>query len=182
MNDLAQQKELLQTIAEINWTEGLLRYEKDPTEIVKHQKDVAILIAKKDALEHQIITQKINSDSLKTHHGIIMQFQQIIKELEGARPWLKILRDQGTISEHQVLGNILWTISQHLRHEHIGTFGYVVQYFTTDQDIPSIEIPEMVDFVRDEVRILGNLTTINYVVLNQYYVDLRDRIISRFVE
>jgi hypothetical protein len=83
-----------------------------------------------------------------------------------------------------LFGNFLRDIRVLMTEKIYGFQNPVYLYYTTDQSEVeknnTVEISDFTQFLENEKTILRNLQTLNFITLDEYFAELRERIIQTF--
>lgn len=135
-------------------------------------------------LKDQTIEYEDNKLSIRSKNSIYDQIQSYIDSINMAIPGLKLLRDQSMMHRDTLFGNFLKDVHTLIKDEIFGIHRPIYLFYTTDQkEIESgntVEIDEFSNFLENEKKELLSLSSINFIVLENYYEELRDRIIEKF--
>jgi len=125
-----------------------------------------------------------NDLSLKAKYAIYDQIQAYIDSINSAVLGLKLLRDQAMMHRDTLFGNFLRDIRVLMTEKIYGFQNPVYLYYTTDQSEVeknnTVEISDFTQFLENEKTILHNLQTLNFITLDEYFAELRERIIQTF--
>ncbi|HFK5502360.1 TPA: hypothetical protein ACG0AG_001042 [Elizabethkingia anophelis] len=125
-----------------------------------------------------------NQSSTRSKNAIYDQIQSYIDSINMAIPGLKLLRDQSMMHRDTLFGNFLKDIYTLLKDEIYGIHKPIYLFYTTDQkEIEignTVEIENFREFLENEKKELFSLPSTNFIVLENYYEELRDRIIKKF--
>ncbi|WP_299442999.1 hypothetical protein [uncultured Aquimarina sp.] len=181
MNELELLRELIEAKRIANdlqlridiWTNELERIQ-----FVQELENVSVQI---DDLENQIVEIDDKRYSVEAKASMIDQLERYVTEINKANLALNLSRNQGLIGDNTLFFGIIRDINYLVTDRVFGIHIPAYLKYTTDPD-DSVSIPELTDFLRNEINILGGINSPNYLILWQYKDQLIDRIRAQFIE
>lgn len=132
-------------------------------------------------LETQIVEIEDKSNSREAKVSMIEQLERYITEINKVNPHLNLSRNQGLILDNELFSGIVRDINYLVIDRVFGIHIPANLKYTTNPD-DSVSIPELTDFLRNEINILRGIDSPNYLILWQYKDQLIDRIRAQFIE
>lgn len=134
-----------------------------------------------DTLREQLVTVENKSFSRDARTAMISQLEHYVTEINRVSPSLNLSRNQGLIIENELFAEIVnhinYLVTDKVFGIHIPAY---LKYTTVPED--SISIPELTEFLRNEIVILRHLDHPNYLDLWEYKDRLIDRIRAQFID
>lgn len=134
-----------------------------------------------DMLRGQLVSVEDKKFSREARNAMIEQLGHYITEINRVSPSLSLSRDQGFMLENELFAGIVRDINYLVTDK---VFGIHIPAYLKYTNVPedSISIPELTDFLRNEVLILRQLDNPNYLDLWEYKDGLIDRLREQFIE
>jgi len=123
---------------------------------------------------------KDKTESQNSRQGVINQLNHYIEQINLARPGARLTRNQSMVLENMLFGYISMDIYRQVSEKSFGANIPAYLHYTYDEK-DSISIPELTDFLRNEIRIVREIAEVDYVKLMAYYINFKDRIHDRFM-
>jgi hypothetical protein len=181
MNEIELLKELIDKKRRANDLQISIRIWDNKEEKIQFVKDLEITSVEIENLEKQLTTIEDKSYSRKAIGSVISQLEHYITEINKALPHLNLSRNQGLMLENELFAGIIQDVNYLITDKvfgiHIPSY---LKYTVVPED--SISIPELTEFLRNEITLLRKLEDINYLTLWEYRDRLVDRIRQQFIE
>ncbi len=180
MTEFELLEELLKTEKEIESLEMKLEYsaDKEDSETHSHLKDSE---NKRSSLEILLINIVDKSKSKDAYNTIIAQVVEHIRNFESINKSYRLDRNQASVIENKLFSMILQDIYHIATATHSAWVHVNQNILCTTEEKGSVETAVVIDFLKNELIILRQLETINYVELKKYYNDLKGRMEVKFV-
>lgn len=154
--------------------------------IWKDEKEKTSFIASKNAIDEEIEHLKFQLQgienkkfSLQAYETIISQLKEYINQIKKAKTGLKLSRKQSMIGENMLISFIAKDVHNLLIDKVYGIHIPAYLLYTTDED-DAIEIPELVEFLSEQLEVLYSMKNPNYLKLRNFYDDLKRGLMERF--
>lgn len=155
--------------------------------VAETESEKQIAYQKKYATEDKIELIKIDlrdikdkTESQNAKSAIVNQLNGYLEQIGLARPGAKLTRNQSMMSENMLLGLISMDIYRQVSDQSIGI--HIPRYLEyTYSDENSIEIYELSDFFKNEIKIVNSIEEPDYVKLRSYYYGFCKRIVKKFI-
>ena len=134
-----------------------------------------------EVLENQIVEIEDKSYSREARSSMIDQLERYITEINRANPALSLSRNQGLIIENELFSGIVRDINYLLTDRVFGIHIPAYLQYTNDPN-DSVSIPELTQFLRNEINVLRQIENPNYLILWQYKDEFIERIREQFIE
>lgn len=171
INDLEKSSNFLKTQIEL-WDEGM-----------EKQKYIADKQLVHDLIE-QSKTEIIEIDdkqfSRRAKQGIIDQINAYIDEIKEKHPRLLLQRDQGTVLKNELFSSIARDIRMQINGSIFGHNIPIDLYYTIEEN-EGVNIVQLINFLKNEIEIIKNIQTVNFIALRNYYNAFENRIIREFI-
>jgi hypothetical protein len=172
LNSLKQKQHVLELMTEAPGRQP------DIPQIVAELMDIQNEISK---IEKSLIEVDDKSYSKKAALGMVRQLNSYIAETSKAKVGLKLARNQGMVVENYLFGIILYDLKIFVTRE---TFGYHVpiNLTYTYSDENSVEIAQVVDFLRVQMDILQHIENPNLIALMLFCDNFENELKNRFIK
>lgn len=181
MNELDLLKELIEAKRIAHDLQLRIEIWTNDAERIRFVQELENISAQIDSLETQIVEVEDKQYSREAKASMIDQLERYITEINKANPHLNLSRNQGLIIDNELFSGIVRDINYLITDRVIGIhIPAYLKYTTNPED--SVSIPELTDFLRNEINILRAIESPNYLILWQYKDQLIDRIRAQFIE
>lgn len=119
--------------------------------------------------------------SAKSHSCMIAQLSEYINQIVKANKGLKLTRDQGLILDNYLFSIITRDIEYFVENKCYGIRTPRYLHYTSSNE-NSVDIPELIEFLEEEIIALNNLQKISFITLREYFEEFKIRIIKRFID
>ena len=175
MNEIELLKELIDKKRIANDLQIRIDIWSNENERLRFVKELEVINSKINDLEKGLTEINDKSFSQKAKESVIYQLEQYITEINKVSPHLNLSRNQSLIIENELFAGIVqdvnYLITDKVSGIHIPAY---LKYTIVPED--SISIPELTDFLRNEIDILRKLKDIDYLKLWEYKGRLIERI------
>lgn len=141
----------------------------------KNEIDDKITLVK---IELRDIKDKTESQNAKS--GVINQLNHYIDQINRARPGARLTRNQGMILENMLFGYISMDIYRQVSEKSFGAHIPAYLHYTYSEE-DSVSIPELTEFLRNEIRIVREIEHVDYIKLMTYFIGIKKRVFERFM-
>lgn len=181
MNELELLKQWIEANKEAHTIQLMLNYADGNEERIQLAREQERVGQQIDSLEQQLVEIEDKSFSQEARASMIDQFDRYISEINKAHPSLNLSRNQGFILGNELFSGIVRDINYLISDRVFGIRIPAYLKYTRDPD-DSVNIPELTDFLRNEIRVLRAIEEPNYLILWQYHDQLINRIRERYIE
>ncbi|MBQ4915582.1 hypothetical protein J8L85_14095 [Maribacter sp. MMG018] len=181
MNEIELLKELIEAKRIAHDLQLRIDIWTNDAERIRFVQELENISAQVENLEAQIVEVEDKRYSREAKASMIDQLERYITEINKANPRLNLSRNQGLIIENELFSGIVRDINYLVTDRVFGIHIPAYLKYTTNPD-DSVSIPELTDFLRNEINILREIESPNYLILWQYKDQLIDRIRAQFIE
>lgn len=132
-------------------------------------------------LENQLTEIEDKTYSREAKECMIDQLDRYITEINKVNPSLNLSRNQNLLTNNELFTGIVRDIN-YLITDRASAIHIPANLKYTNNSVNSIKIADLTDFLRNEINILRNIQSPNYLILWQYKDELIDRINVKFIE
>lgn len=181
MNEIEILKELIDKKRIANDLKISIEIWHNEQEKIQFVEDLEKTSAEINILEKQLTEIEDKSYSRKAKDSVIYQLEQYITEINKVSPHLNLSRNQGLMLENELFAGIVQDVSYLLTDKvygiHIPAY---LKYTVVHED--SVSIPELTEFLRNEITLLRRMNAIDYLKLWEYKNSLIARIREQFID
>ena len=181
MNEIELLKELIEAKRIAHDLQLRIEIWTNDAERIRFAKELENTSVQIEDLETQIVEIEDKRFSREAKASMIEQLERYITEINKANPHLNLSRNQGLIIDNELFSGIVRDINYLVTDRVFGIHIPAYLKYTTNPD-DSVSIPELTDFLRNEINILRGIDSPNYLILWQYKDQLIDRIRAQFIE
>jgi hypothetical protein len=150
-------------------------------EKIEFSQDLEKVSGQIENLRNQLLNIENKSYSRDARIAMIDQFEHYITEINRVSPSLNLSRNQGLMLENELFSGIVRDINYFVTDKVFGIhIPAYLKYTTVPED--SISVPELTEFLRNEIVILRQIANPNYINLLDYKDQLIERIITQYIE
>jgi 6-pyruvoyl-tetrahydropterin synthase len=139
------------------------------------------VISEIEQITKELIEIEDKKYSSRAKSGMIEQLEQYVTEINKAKPWLNLSRNQSTMLENELFSEIVrdlnYILSGKITGIHIPAY---LQYTVEAKD--SVSIPELTEYLRFEIQNLRKIENPNFIKLRNYRNEFVERIVGKFIE
>ncbi|MBA9074735.1 hypothetical protein GGR22_002908 [Flavobacterium gossypii] len=153
----------------------------------KDDKEKYVALSRKNDIDDKIELVKIElrdikdkTESQNSKSGVINQFNHYIEQINLARQGARLTRNQGMILENMLFGYISMDIYRQVSEKSFGAHIPAYLHYTYDKE-NSVSIPELTEFLRNEIRIVKDIDDVDYVKLMAYFIGFKERVHGKFM-
>lgn len=181
MNEIELLKELIDKKRIADDFEIRIDIWSNKNERIQFVKDLETVSTEIDELEEKLTNIDDKSSSQKAKESVIYQLEKYITEINKMSSHLNLSRNQGLMIENELFAGIVQDVNYLITDKVFGIhIPAYLKYTVVPED--SIRIPELTEFLRNEINLLRNLNDINYLKLWEYKDRLIDRIREQFID
>lgn len=181
MNELETLKELIEQERLAHDLRLRIEIWSNNQEKIQFSKELENVSGQIETLRNQLSNIEDKSFSRDARTAMIDQFEHYITEINRVSPSLSLSRNQGLMLENELFSGIVRDINYLVTDKVFGIhIPAYLKYTTVPED--SISVPELTEFIRNEIHILRHLDNPNYLDLWEYKDLLIERIIAEFIE
>ncbi len=181
MNEIELLKELIEKKRIAHDLQLRIEIWTNDAERIRFAQELENVSTEIEVLEDQITEIEDKKYSREARASMIEQLERYITEINKANPSLNLSRNQGLIVDNELFSGIVrdinYLVTDRVFCIHIPAY---LKYTTESDD--SVSIPELTNFLRNEINILRNIDTPNYLILWQYKDELIERVKAQFIE
>lgn len=181
MNELEILKELINYEYKARDLEMRIQIWHDEDEKAKFMVELEHINLKIEKLINQLIKIEDKRYSSQAKSAMIDQLNLYIKEINKAKSWLNLSRNQGMIIENELFSEIVRDLNGLLIDKITGIHIPAYLKYTVDSE-DSVSIPELTEFLRKEVLNLRKIDNPNYINLRKFRDGFVERIVEQFIE
>ncbi len=132
-------------------------------------------------VEKELIEIEDKKYSKKAKGLMFDQIQAYVTEINKAKDGLKLSRNQGLGLENYLFSGMLSDLRYYIIDENFGhRVPAYLQYNYSDDK--TVEIAPVLDFLKNELRILSQIEDPDFIKLRNFYEEFKNRLIKAFVE
>ncbi|WP_268847903.1 hypothetical protein [Flavobacterium aestivum] len=180
MNELELLEELIQNEHNLKMSMFYVHFanNEDEKQIANNNRNK--IQDKIDLLKIELRDIEDKTQSQKAKFGIINQLNHYVEQINLVRPGLKLTRKQDMLLENMLFSYISMDIYRQISEKVIGSHIPAYLHYT-DNEKDSIEIPELTEFLKNEISIVKSIENVDYIKLQDYYQGFRQRMVDKFM-
>jgi hypothetical protein len=180
MNELDLLKKIIDLEKSANYLNIQIELWDEGVEKKQYIADKLIVDELIEKYKKEIIEIDDRQFSTRAKQGIIDQINAYINEIIGKHPRLMLQRNQGTVLKNELFSLIARDIRMQVNGSIFGHNIPIDLYYTIEES-EGVNIEQFINFLKNEIEIIKNIQSVNFMTLRNYYNTFQRRIIEQYI-
>ena len=156
------------------------RYLKTEDEQYRHSNEISKAESEADKLKNALLEIHEKKYSKRSRELMIEQLEKYIYRINQKGGDLRLLKSQWTIIENHLFSLIANDLVHHVVDGTTWVNDPAYLFYTYEKGNHTVDILELTDFLKNEVDVIRNMKSVNYIELWNYYQSFLNRMRDKF--